>query len=58
MIGFFGAYPLPGWGGFQGCVFSIEDETTILLLGGGFKHFLFLPLFGKKNILTNIFQRG
>ena len=27
-------------------------------LGGGFKYFLFSPLFGKIPILTNIFQMG
>ena len=27
-------------------------------LGGGFKHFLFSPLFGEDSYLTNIFQRG
>ena len=32
--------------------------THTNLLGGGFKYFLFSPLFGEVPILTNIFQRG
>ena len=35
-----------------------EPSTESLLLGGGFKYFLFHPYLGKIPILTNIFQMG
>ena len=43
---------------FETQVFGKNDSMEMLILGGGFKYFLFLPCLGKIPNLTNIFQRG
>ena len=42
--------------GSRSFVSALVDQGT--KLGGGFKEFLFSPLFGEDSQLTNIFQRG